>query len=187
MQLIFLGPPGAGKGTQAQLIAQQQHIAHISTGEILREAIASKTDLGLQAKAYVDAGDLVPDELIIALMRNRLSQEDAARGWLLDGFPRNSSQAKALEQLLSILKQPYPQVIYFEVPNDVLVQRMLKRGRLDDSEATIRHRLDVYQAQTEPLIAYYQRSRALSVINGNQTIAEINRQLQSILSVPLTI
>ncbi len=187
MQLIFLGPPGAGKGTQAKLIAQQEQIAHISTGDILREAIAGQTSLGIQAKAHVDAGELVPDILVMAIMRERLGQPDTERGWILDGFPRTVSQAEALDQLLSILNQPHPQVVYFDVETEVLVKRMLGRGRLDDNEETIRRRLEVYQAQTAPLIDFYQRRHCLKTVDGNLSVAEVTHRLHSELQLTVSV
>ena len=183
MRLIFLGPPGAGKGTQAKLIAQQGQIAHISTGDILREAIAGQTSLGIQAQAHVDAGELVPDILVMAIMRERLGQPDTEKGWILDGFPRTVSQAEALDQLLSILNQPHPQVVYFNVDSEVLVKRMLGRGRLDDNEETIYRRLEVYQAQTAPLIDFYQRRHCLKTVDGNLSVAEVTRRLHSELQL----
>ena len=183
MPLIFLGAPGAGKGTQAEIIAKKWQIPHISTGDILREAIAGKTSLGIQAQAYVASGELVPDILVMALMRERFGQPDLKRGWILDGFPRSLSQAQALEQLLSLVRQPYPRVVYFEVSTETLVQRMLGRGRLDDNEATIRRRLEVYQAETSPLIDYYRRRHCLKVIDGNLPISEVTNRLQEALQL----
>ena len=113
MQLIFLGPPGAGKGTQAVSLSKRLNIPHISTGDILREAIAQQTSLGLQSATYLKAGELVPDVLIMSLIRERFSQPDVSKGWILDGFPRTLRQATALDDLLSILQQPYPKVVYF--------------------------------------------------------------------------
>ena len=187
MQLIFLGAPGAGKGTQAKLLAQQEQIAHISTGDILREAIAGKTSLGIQAQAHVDAGELVPDILVMAIMRERLGQPDTERGWILDGFPRSVSQAQALDELLSILNQPHPQVVYFDVDSEVLVKRMLGRGRLDDNEETIRRRLEVYQAQTAPLIDFYQRRNCLKTVDGNLSVAEVTTSLHSELQLTASV
>ncbi|MEM8780875.1 MAG: nucleoside monophosphate kinase, partial [Cyanobacteria bacterium P01_G01_bin.49] len=138
MRLIFLGPPGAGKGTQSQILANQWKIPHISTGDILREAIEGKTSLGIEAQTFVEAGELVPDILIMAIMRERFGKADVEKGWILDGFPRTLAQANALDQLLQIMRQPYGKVIYFEVPSDVLVKRLLERGRVDDKEDIIR-------------------------------------------------
>lgn len=195
MPLIFLGPPGAGKGTQAEILAQQGPIPHISTGDILRKAItgsgglrpiASETPLGIQAQAYVDAGELVPDHLIMAMMRERLSQSDTKLGWILDGFPRTVSQARGLDQLLSILNQPHPQVVYFYVDANVLVKRLLERGRKDDNEDSIRRRLEVYEAQTIPLIDFYQKRKCLLSINGNQSVAEVTNSLHLALQFPVS-
>ncbi|PZV26394.1 MAG: adenylate kinase [Snowella sp.] len=187
MRLIFLGPPGAGKGTQASTLAEQWKIPHISTGDILRQAITGKTSFGIQAQAHVDAGELVPDMLIMALMRERFGQSDVKRGWILDGFPRNLSQAHALEQLLSIMRQPRPQVVNFEVSAEVVVERMLQRGRQDDNEPTIRRRLEVYQAETSPLIAFYRRHRCLNTVDGNFPVAEVNHLLQQSLQLLVSV
>ena len=181
MQYIFLGPPGAGKGTQASLLANRWKIPHISTGDILREAIAGKTTLGVQAHTHVEFGELVPDLLIMALMRERFGQSDMAQGWILDGFPRTISQAHGLDQLLSIVRQPHPRVVYFEVATENLVERMLARRRLDDNEETIRRRLEVYQADTAPLIDFYQRRNCLTNIDGNLSLNEVALILQESL------
>lgn len=204
MPLIFLGPPGAGKGTQAEILAQQGPIPHISTGDILRKAIAgsgrrslitgsgglrpiaSETPLGIQAQAHLDQGELIPDNLIMAMMRERLSQSDTKLGWILDGFPRTVSQARGLDQLLSILNQPHPQVVYFYVDPNVLVKRLLARGRKDDNEDTIRRRLEVYEAQTIPLIDFYQRRKCLISINGNLSVPEVTNNLYLALQFPVS-
>ena len=180
-KLIFLGPPGAGKGTQAQILAENLGIPHISTGDILRTAIAEKTSLGVKAKGYVDQGDLVPDELILDLMRERLSQPDAQKGWILDGFPRNVSQADFLAKLLTELNQSCDRVINLDVPDSVLIQRLLGRGRKDDNEETIGNRLEVYRQQTAPLIDYYQQHHLLEQINGDRTLEKVSETLQAIV------
>lgn len=183
MQFIFLGPPGAGKGTQASVLADRWQIPHISTGDILRSAIAGKTSLGLQARTHVEAGELVPDILIMALVRERFGEPDMQQGWLLDGFPRTLAQAQALDELLAIVRQPHPQAIYFEVSPENLVARMLDRGRQDDTDATIRRRLEIYQADTVPLIDFYAKRECLIKIDGNRSPDEVTQTLQASLLV----
>ncbi|MGK7926505.1 MAG: adenylate kinase [Spirulina sp.] len=187
MRFIFLGAPGVGKGTQAEILAKRLQIPHISTGEILRSAIAEESPLGLEAQAYVNAGALVPDELIIALMRKRLSRQDSCEGWILDGFPRNLSQAHALDRLLQILQQPYGRVINFDAPRSILIERMLERGRQDDNPETIRRRLDVYQKQTQPLIDFYKRRRCLETLRGDRPVEEVFFALQEAIGLLLYI
>lgn len=180
-RLIFLGPPGAGKGTQAQILSKGCQVPHISTGDILRAAVKAKTELGQQADGYMSAGELVPDELMLGLIRERLSQEDTANGWLLDGFPRNVEQAEFLDRLLEEIEQTCEFVINLEVPDEELVVRMLERGRKDDEEAVIRNRLEVYREQTEPLINFYQGRQLLRSVNGNQDLDTVTQALQSIV------
>ncbi len=180
-RLIFLGAPGAGKGTQAKVLAESHNIPHISTGDILRQAVADRSPLGLLAKSYMDRGELVPDSLIMGLIKDRLGQADAQNGWILDGFPRNLSQAQALNDLLQEMKQNYDRVIYFEVSPDTLITRMLERGRKDDNEATVRRRLEVYQEQTVPLIEFYRDINSLRVIDGNDNVATVANSLEQLL------
>ena len=177
-RLIFLGAPGAGKGTQAESLSSDRQIAHISTGDILRQVVAEESELGLQAKAYIDRGDLVPDTLVIELIRNRLNQSDTTNGWILDGFPRNLSQAEVLEGLLDELDQSCDSVIYFEVPQETLVTRMLERGRKDDNEVTVRRRLNVYEEQTVPLVDFYKQRGYLKIVDGSVGIADVTSSLQ---------
>jgi adenylate kinase len=181
MRLIFLGPPGAGKGTQAALLAERWQIPHISTGEILRQAVTDQTPLGIKAQSYMDRGELVPDTLVIALIEERLQQSDTRKGWILDGFPRNVPQANSLGELLHAIAQPCDRALNFEVPTDILVARMLGRGRQDDNETTIRRRLEVYLEQTAPVIDFYRQSDCLTAINGNRAVEDIYRELQSVL------
>lgn len=166
-RLILLGAPGAGKGTQAKALAALSQIPHISTGDILRTAVTQQTPLGLQAQSYMDDGNLVPDQLVIDLIRDRLNQPDAAKGWILDGFPRNVTQATFLDALLVEIAQTYGYAVNLDVPDDVLVQRLLGRGRQDDTETVIRRRLQVYRDQTAPLIDFYQRWHKFVSVNGN--------------------
>ena len=176
-RLIFLGPPGAGKGTQAQVLSENNQIPHVSTGDILRAAVAQETPLGKQAKDYMNRGELVPDALILNLIQDRLSYEDTANGWILDGFPRNVSQAAFLEELLAKLNQSADCVLNLEVPDEVLVARLLARKRKDDNEDTIRRRLEVYHRDTVPVINFYQEKETLKTINGNQSMTEVGKSL----------
>ena len=183
MRLIFLGPPGAGKGTQATFIAEKLKLPHISTGEIVRQAIARKTSFGLQAQSHLEAGELVPDELIRSLMRERLAKQDSLVGWVLDGFPRNLTQAQALDNILQVLGQPYPLIINLNVDTESLIRRMLHRGRQDDQDNTIRRRLEVYREKTTPLINFYRKRRCLINIDGNLSVAEVTRSIDNALSL----
>lgn len=181
-RLIFLGPPGAGKGTQAQVLSTLHKVPHISTGDILRSAVDQQTDLGKQAQSYMQQGELVPDELIRMLVKERLTQSDTQEGWILDGFPRNVTQAIFLEDFLATVDQHCDIVINVEVPANVLVERLLNRGRQDDSRDVVEHRLEVYREQTEPLIDFYRDRRKLASINGNQDMAAVTEDLERLLT-----
>lgn len=181
-RLIFVGPPGAGKGTQSKFLADAHQIPHISTGDILRESVAAKTSLGVQAQGYMDRGELVPDQLVIDLIRERLSKPDAQSGWILDGFPRNVAQAEFLDALLSELHQGCDRVVNFDVPDPVLLVRLLSRGRKDDNEETIRRRLEVYREQTAPLISYYESQQKLVTVNGDQSMDEVATALNQVVA-----
>ncbi|MGB7247387.1 MAG: adenylate kinase [Phormidesmis sp.] len=180
-RLIFLGPPGAGKGTQAKILSERCEVPHISTGDILRAAVKAKSDLGQKAEGYMSAGELVPDGLMLDLIRERLGQSDTDKGWLLDGFPRNVEQAEFLNALLEEIGQTCEFVINLEVPDAVLIERMLERGRNDDTEEVIRNRLDVYRQQTEPLISFYRGQEQLRSVNGNQLMGVVTGDLQKIV------
>lgn len=181
-RLIFLGPPGAGKGTQAQLLSELYSIPHISTGDILRSAVNEQSPLGQKAKGYMDRGELVPDDLIIDLIRERLNRADTKEGWMLDGFPRNVSQAAFLDKLLEELNSNIDSVLYLEVPDEALVQRLLARGRKDDNESTIRRRLEVYHQDTVPLVEYYKEHGILQTIDGDREMEEVTNSLKSVVS-----
>jgi adenylate kinase len=180
-RLIFLGPPGAGKGTQAALVAKTTGIAHISTGDLLRAAVAAQTELGQQAQAYMSRGDLVPDGLVLGMVKERLAEPDAQGGWILDGFPRTAAQAESLDVLLKTIGQASDTAINFDVADDLLVQRLLLRGRADDSEDVVRHRLQVYRDKTAPLIAFYQDRNHLKTIDGSHPIEEVMAQMQQVI------
>ncbi|AIE75038.1 Adenylate kinase [Synechocystis sp. PCC 6714] len=179
--LIFLGAPGSGKGTQAVGLAETLAIPHISTGDMLRQAIADGTELGNQAKGYMDRGELVPDQLILGLIEERLGYSDTKNGWILDGFPRNVNQAIFLDELLVNIGHRTHWVINLKVPDEVIVERLLARGRADDNEATIRHRLLVYTEQTTPLIAYFQEQGKLYSLDGDQAVEVISATLQKLV------
>jgi adenylate kinase len=180
-RLIFLGPPGAGKGTQAQALAQAEEIPHISTGDILRAAVSQQTELGQKAQSYMDKGELVPDQLILEMVRDRLSYDDVNAGWILDGFPRTVVQAKFLDELLQDLHQSCDWVINFDVPDAVLVERLLGRGRKDDTEEVIRNRLHVYRQQTEPLISFYRDRNQLVSVDGDRPVEQVTTELQQVV------
>ena len=178
-RLLFLGPPGAGKGTQAQRLAETQELLHLSTGDLLRAEVAAGSELGKEAEAVMARGELVSDALVLAIVRSRLQGHSG--GWLLDGFPRNVAQADALAQLLDELGQQIELVVLMELDDAVLVQRLLSRGRADDNEDVIRHRLEVYRQQTEPLIAYYRECNLLAHVEAAGTVDEIGERIAALL------
>jgi adenylate kinase len=213
MNVILIGPPGAGKGTQAAFLCGEYGIPHISTGDMFRAAVKNGTELGMVAKTYMDKGHLVPDEVTIGIVQERLAEEDTAQGFLLDGFPRTIVQAEGLKDVLSKLGKTLTAVINIEVPEEELVRRLSGRlicrscgatyhkafnppsqsaicdkcggelyQRVDDSEETVRNRLQVYWNQTSPLIAYYVAEGCLTTVDGTQSIDTVAEQLRRILS-----
>lgn len=185
-RLLLIGPPGAGKGTQAARLAEQYRIPAISTGDIFRSNVKNETELGKKAKAYMDAGDNVPDSLTNALIRDRLAEEDAADGFLLDGYPRTVDQVRELDEFLASHGAALDVVVELVADPDETVARLRRRaveqGRTDDDEAVVRHRLDVYQQQTAPLIGIYEERGLLVKINGLGEILEVTERITSALA-----
>lgn len=212
MKIVLLGPPGAGKGTQAKSISNKYSIPHISTGDIFRKNISENTPLGIEAKSYMDKGQLVPDEVTINMVKDRLSQDDCKTGYLLDGFPRTVAQAEALDSFLNEKNDELDTALAIEVPNEFILERMTGRRvcpscgasyhikfnppadnkhcdlcgtevvqRKDDTESTVKERLEVYGRETEPLISYYDGKNKLSTVDGTKAINEVFRGICSIL------
>jgi adenylate kinase len=179
-RLLFLGPPGAGKGTQAAQLAASHGLLHLSTGDLLRAEVAAGSALGQEAEAVMARGELVSDQLVLAIVRSRLLGHQG--GWLLDGFPRNLAQAEALDQLLGELEQRIELVVLMQLDDELLLQRLLGRGRQDDTEAVIRHRLEVYRQQTAPLIAHYRQQQLLQSVEAAGDIAEITGRIEALLA-----
>jgi adenylate kinase len=206
MNVVLLGAPGAGKGTQAEKMVREFGVVHISTGDILRAAVADQTPLGQQAKTYMDAGDLVPDQLVIDLVKERLSKDDAKKGFILDGFPRTTAQAVALDTDLAELGMAIDAALAIEVPNEQIVKRLSSRRicrqcgyigtendlecpkcggemyqRDDDQPEAIANRLDVYDKSTAPLIDYYKGKDLLVRVNGDRPVAEVFADIKAAL------
>jgi adenylate kinase len=184
MRWILLGPPGSGKGTQAKRLAQKHYAAHLSTGDILRAEVSGGTELGRKAKAYMDAGDLVPDRLILDMIRLRLQTMGQRTEFILDGFPRNIAQADALAKMLDDLKLSLDRVILVDVSDTEIRRRLVGRAsmehRSDDGHDVIAHRLEVYRRQTEPLIEYYERRGLLARLNGEQSIDDVFDEMEKL-------
>jgi adenylate kinase len=185
MNVILFGPPGAGKGTQGQRLSKAYGVPEISTGDILRAAVREGTPLGKEAKSYMDRGALVPDAVMIGIVKDRLSRDDTKHGFILDGFPRTLAQAEALAQELAIAGRSIEHVINIEVPEADLWQRLAGRrgveGRQDDSDEAIRHRLVVYHRDTAPLIQYYKQGGLLRTIDGVGTVDEVFQRITAVL------
>lgn len=192
MNLILIGPPGAGKGTQAKMLEDKHGLKQLSTGDMLRAEVASGSELGQKAKSLMDAGELVPDELIVDMIADRISKPDCANGVIFDGFPRTIDQAQALDTMLADLKRPLNAVILFEVDEEELVNRLNSRiaecaaagtpVRADDNEETLRHRLEVYRNQTAPLIPYYEAEDQLYRVDGMASIEAVSDAIDKILN-----
>ena len=186
MNLILLGPPGAGKGTQAKRLEDKFGVKQLSTGDMLRAAVASGSDIGKEAKAVMDAGQLVSDDIIVRMISERVDEPDCAKGFILDGFPRNVSQAKALDKMLAEKGLRIDHVIEFRVDEDRMIDRILKRaaeeGRSDDNAETLRKRMDVYREQTAPITPYYADKGALKTVDGMKPMDEVTADLEKILA-----
>ncbi|TAK05455.1 MAG: adenylate kinase [Candidatus Manganitrophaceae bacterium] len=208
MRLVFLGPPGVGKGTQAERLSKQYRVPHIATGDILRAAMANKTPVGLEAKSYIDAGKLVPDDVIINIIRERLKEHDTKEGYILDGFPRTIKQGEALSKTLEQSGEKIDRALYFELPEEELVKRIAGRRscpackkvyhtafnpppqegvctcgtalvqRKDDRPETVKERLAVYRNETAPLIQYYKERGLLSQIDADQSVEAVAKRVQ---------
>jgi adenylate kinase len=214
MQIVMLGAPGSGKGTQAQRIQKDHGLPQVSTGDLLRRAVTDKTPLGLKAKKVMDAGELVSDEIVLGMIKERIAQPDAKRGFILDGFPRNANQANSLDKLLAELKLTLDRVVLMDVDFEILMKRLTGRrtcsttgavlnvyfsspaeleacrksgGELlqrdDDNEATIRNRLQVYERQTAPLVAYYKKKGLLATVPATGDVDAVYARLKSTLGL----
>tara|TARA_Y100001968_G_C19272535_1_gene675000 strand:- start:347 stop:895 length:549 start_codon:yes stop_codon:yes gene_type:complete len=179
-RLLFLGPPGAGKGTQAGILSRNNDLLHLSTGDLLRAEVSAGTDLGKKAGLIMDKGELVSDSIVLSIVQKNLSGQ--IQGWLLDGFPRNLIQAKSLEPLLQDIGQSIQGVILIETNDEILVKRLLERGRADDNEKVIRNRLDIYRKKTKPLINFYDSMGLLKSVNGDDEINIVANRIQQAIN-----
>jgi len=187
LNLLVLGPQGAGKGTQAQRIAAAHGIPHISTGDMFRAAIAAGTELGRRVAPILDSGELVPDDVTVALIRERLGEEDAADGFVLDGFPRNLAQAEALDEMLGSIDRELDAILFFDLPDDVAVERLLRRaeleGRADDTPEVIARRLAIYHEDTEPIVEHYRATGKLVPLHAGLSVDDVWAEVETALEV----
>ena len=187
MNIVLFGPPGAGKGTQADILKRDLGVAHLSTGDMLRAAVAAETEVGLQAKAIMAEGKLVPDEIITGVVADRIEEPDCANGFILDGFPRTLPQAESLDAMLAEKGKTLDAVVEVRVPDAVLISRIEKRAaetggeRADDNAETLKRRLAVYHEQTAPVLPYYERKGLLRVIDGDRPVEEVTAAIEAAL------
>jgi adenylate kinase len=190
MRIVLLGPPGSGKGTQAAMLVEELGLPHISTGALLRNAAKRGTELGLQAKAITDKGDLVPDNIMSDMIEERLGRDDVADGFILDGYPRNVAQAKSLDSMLTRLNKPADEAIHIDIDPEQILKRIARRameeGRSDDTVKTVRNRLRVYEEQTAPVADYYAERGLLTRILGDGPKEEIFQRILSVLNTRTT-
>ena len=188
MRIVFLGPPGSGKGTQAKLLGKRLGVPPISTGDMLRDAVRLETALGCRAKAIMEAGELVPDDVVIGLIRERIAAPDASRGFVLDGFPRTVEQARALDRMLQENGTPLDAVVNLAVPEATLLERLIGRaqqeGRADDRPETIRERLRVYGEKNDPLVAFYEAAGLLTRVDGLGPVDDVTVRIDRVLGGP---
>lgn len=177
VRLIMLGGPGSGKGTQAQKIGKDLNLTVISTGDILRNAILCDDELGKQAKEYVEKGELVPDRMMIEFMKQRLLQDDVAKGWVLEGYPRTAFQAEELDFLLEELNQKINYAIYLDVSEKTMIQRSLNRGNIDDRLDALQTRIELFKQRTTPILEYYEYKHTLISISGEGSIEEVEQEI----------
>lgn len=190
MNIILLGPPGAGKGTQAKVLVDGQGLVQLSTGDMLRAAVASGSELGQEAKSVMDAGKLMPDDIMVQIISDRISEPDCANGFILDGFPRTTAQAEALDTMLAEKGLPLDHVIEISVNDSVLIDRINTRvaqtpeaeRRDDDNAETLKHRLEVYHEQTAPILPYYESRGMLKKVDGMTPIDEVSKQIEAIIT-----
>lgn len=190
MNIILLGPPGAGKGTQAKILEEQHGVVQLSTGDMLRAAVASGSEMGQQAKAVMDAGKLMPDDIMVEIISARIAEPDCVRGFILDGFPRTTAQADALDKMLENKGLPLEHVIEIAVDDAVLIDRINTRvaetpeaeRRDDDNAETLKHRLEVYHEQTAPILPYYESRGMLKKVDGMLSIHEVSKQIEAIIT-----
>ena len=185
MRIVLLGAPGSGKGTQAVRLVEQLELPHISTGELLRSAVEAGTELGQKAKTVIDRSELVSDDIMLGLITQRLSRDDAKKGFILDGYPRNITQAKALDEILERQGQAMVEVLHIDVDAELLLQRIAGRaaeeGRSDDAEEVVRKRLRIYAEQTAPVVEYYTAKGVLSRVLGEGSVEEVFQRIMSVL------
>ena len=187
MRIVILGAPGSGKGTQAALLVKELGLTHISSGELLRSAAKAGTELGLKAKSIIDRGELVSDEIMLGLIKERLSQPDIEGKFILDGYPRNIIQASALDELLNDLNQPVDEALQIDVDFEMAVMRIAKRaakeGRSDDTEEVARNRMKIYSQQTAPVVDYYAGKGVLTRVLGDGTAEEVFQRIRGVLQM----